>query len=97
MFKERELKVASGFGPLFGLLLLIVVSGLAIIFLPVLIKIVAGILLIVWVFLLGGLFFVNPNEARVLQLFGKYIGTAKKAGLRWANPFYSKHRLSLPI
>ena len=45
-------------------------------------------------FLLLGLFVVNPNEARVMQLFGDYAGTAKTAGLRWANPFYSKRRIS---
>ena len=45
-------------------------------------------------FLLLGLFVVNPNEARVMQLFGDYAGTAKTTGLRWANPFYSKKRIS---
>src|SRR4029078_8848970 len=39
-------------------------------------------------------FVVNPNEARVLQLFGKYVGSAKVAGLRYANPLYGKRRLS---
>jgi len=49
------------------------------------------------VFLLTGLFVVNPNEARVLQLFGKYVGSAKVAGLRYANPLYRKRRISLRI
>jgi len=40
---------------------------------------------------------VNPNEARVLQLFGSYVGTAKQPGLRWANPFYTKKRISLRV
>jgi regulator of protease activity HflC (stomatin/prohibitin superfamily) len=48
-------------------------------------------------FLMAGLFIVNPNEARVLQFFGDYVGTAKVAGLRWANPFYTKKRLSLRV
>jgi regulator of protease activity HflC (stomatin/prohibitin superfamily) len=43
---------------------------------------------------LGGLFVVNPNEGQVLQLFGKYVGTVKEPGLRWANPFYTKRRIS---
>jgi regulator of protease activity HflC (stomatin/prohibitin superfamily) len=43
---------------------------------------------------LGGLFVVNPNEGQVLQLFGSYVGTAKDPGLRWANPFYTKKRIS---
>jgi regulator of protease activity HflC (stomatin/prohibitin superfamily) len=48
-------------------------------------------------FLLTGLFTVNPNEARVLQLFGSYKGTVKTPGLRWANPFYTKKRISVRI
>ncbi len=44
---------------------------------------------------LGGLFLVNPNERKVLQLFGDYIGTARVDGLRWANPFYSKKKVSV--
>jgi regulator of protease activity HflC (stomatin/prohibitin superfamily) len=49
------------------------------------------------VFITGGFFVVNPNEARVLQLFGDYAGTAKEPGLRWANPFLTKKRLSLRV
>src|SRR5262245_9071862 len=48
-------------------------------------------------FLLAGLFVVDPNEGRVLQLFGSYVGTVKQPGLRFANPFYSKRRLSLRV
>ncbi len=47
--------------------------------------------------MLAGLFIVNPNEAKVLQLFGRYVGTVKVQGFRWANPFYSKRRISLRI
>lgn len=46
---------------------------------------------------LCGLFIVNPNEAKVLQLFGSYAGTAKQPGLRWANPFLSKKKISQRI
>ena len=48
-------------------------------------------------FLLAGLFVVNPNEAKVLQLFGNYVGTAKAPGLRWANPLYRKRSISLRV
>jgi regulator of protease activity HflC (stomatin/prohibitin superfamily) len=44
---------------------------------------------------LFGFFVVNPNEAKVLQLFGRYAGSVKAAGLKWANPFLSKRRVSL--
>lgn len=47
--------------------------------------------------LLTGLFTIGPNEAKVLQLFGAYHGTVKKPGLRWANPFYTKKRVSLRV
>jgi regulator of protease activity HflC (stomatin/prohibitin superfamily) len=45
----------------------------------------------------AGLFTVAPNEGQVLQLFGAYRGTVRENGLRWANPFYSKQRLSLRV
>jgi hypothetical protein len=44
-----------------------------------------------------GLFTVAPNEGQVLQLFGAYRGTARDEGLRWANPFYSKRRISMRV
>jgi regulator of protease activity HflC (stomatin/prohibitin superfamily) len=50
-----------------------------------------------WIFLMGGFFMVAPNEAKVLQLFGDYVGTAKITGLRYANPFYKKRKLSLRV
>ena len=49
------------------------------------------------IFLLAGLFIVNPNEGRVLQFFGDYAGTAKQPGLRWANPLFTKKRISLRV
>jgi regulator of protease activity HflC (stomatin/prohibitin superfamily) len=48
-------------------------------------------------FLLAGLFVVNPNEGKVLQLFGRYVGTSREPGLRFANPFYTKRRVSLRV
>ena len=49
------------------------------------------------VLLLAGLFTIAPNEGKVLQLFGKYVGTVREPGLRWANPFYTKHKVSLRV
>ena len=43
---------------------------------------------------MAGVFIVNPNEAKVLQFFGDYVGSVAKPGLRWANPFYTKKRVS---
>ena len=53
--------------------------------------------LLLTIFLSAGLFVVNPNEGRVLQLFGDYVGTVRTPGLRWANPFYTKKRISLRV
>ncbi len=50
-----------------------------------------------FVLILKGSFMVAPNQAVVLQLFGSYVGTAKENGLRWANPLYSKKKLSLRV
>jgi len=56
----------------------------------------AAIVLIITALLgLAGLFIVNPNEARVLVLFGKYKGTVKANGFHWANPFMVKRKISL--
>ena len=44
-----------------------------------------------------GLFMVHPNEAKVLQLFGKYVGTVHEPGLKWANPFYAKTAVSTRV
>jgi len=45
-------------------------------------------------FWLIGLYMVEPNQAAVLSLFGKYVGTVKDNGLRWNNPFFSKKKVS---
>jgi regulator of protease activity HflC (stomatin/prohibitin superfamily) len=45
--------------------------------------------------MLFGLYMVEPNQAAVLSLFGRYVGTSKEQGLRWNNPFYSKRKISL--
>jgi regulator of protease activity HflC (stomatin/prohibitin superfamily) len=59
--------------------------------------IAAGVAGLLGILILPGLFVINPNEARVLQLFGRYVGTARQEGLRWANPFYSKQKISLRV
>ena len=55
------------------------------------------VVLLATIVTLIGLFTVNPNEARVLTLFGKYVGTVREAGLWFANPFYAKKRISLRV
>jgi regulator of protease activity HflC (stomatin/prohibitin superfamily) len=50
---------------------------------------------VVGVFSLGGLYMLQPNESAILTLFGKYIGTDRGEGLRWAFPLYIKRKLSV--
>ena len=58
--------------------------------------IIAGLLVFVLIAVaLGGFLVVQPNEAKVLTLFGKYSGSVKEAGFWWVNPFTRKMRISL--
>ncbi len=98
MIREREVQALPGLPAL-----LVLLAGIASCIYQVVrttgILSVTGwaIALIVAVLLLAGLFVVNPNEAKVLQFFGSYAGTVKHAGLRWANPLYTKRRISQRI
>ncbi len=47
------------------------------------------------VFIVLGLYMLQPNEAAILTFFGRYVGTDRSQGLRWANPFLVKRKLSL--
>jgi len=49
---------------------------------------------VVAIFLMFGLYMVEPNQAAVLSLFGKYVGTVKDNGLRWNNPFFGDRKVS---
>ena len=101
MVRERPLRAANGFVALLVLLAVAVFSGSRL-----LNALQAGAPLggILWILLavlaficLSGLFVVNPNDARVLTLFGKYIGTVKEAGFFFANPFAVRRRISLRV
>jgi regulator of protease activity HflC (stomatin/prohibitin superfamily) len=54
-----------------------------------------GLCMAAAIFLLKGIMIVNPNQARVLTFFGKYVGTVKANGLLWINPFYKSYPISL--
>jgi regulator of protease activity HflC (stomatin/prohibitin superfamily) len=101
MIQEKEYHGASGglmlivFLVLLGFLLYSLISEVPRGDVTLILADAAG--LIVDLILLGGLFIVNPNEGKVLQLFGRYKGTEKSPGLRWANPFYTKRRISLRV
>jgi len=100
--KEIRVQVANGL-PVIGLLIVIGFAlGYALFwsvtqrFTPSHIaEAVATVLLMIcWFVSWFGLFTIQPNEAAVLMLFGKYKGTATESGLRWANPFYTKVKIS---
>ncbi|HUP64164.1 MAG TPA: SPFH domain-containing protein [Thermoanaerobaculia bacterium] len=57
----------------------------------------AVLITLVLVVCLFGFFMVAPNQAVVMQLFGDYVGTSRDPGLRWANPFYTKRKVSVRV
>ena len=60
---------------------------------PTLAVLIAAVLLALWC--LAGLYMLQPNQAAILLLFGSYRGTDRSHGLRWANPFYAKTKISV--
>ena len=96
--QENLVDVQNGWGVL-GLLIVtfaLWVSGLVWFALgenvPAIIAI--SILIALWSFCCAGFYTLQPNQAAVLILFGKYAGTDKSSGFRWANPFYKKTKIS---
>jgi regulator of protease activity HflC (stomatin/prohibitin superfamily) len=60
-------------------------------------KFVGIVLIVIFASLLGGVFVVQPNEARVLTLFGRYAGSVTEPGLWWCNPFNKRKKVSLRV
>ena len=101
MIREKVRKVSSGY----SMIVILALAQLAFAYaifrtivaesVPGLIGAVIGtvVVAICW----AGLFMVHPNEAKVLQLFGKYVGTTHEPGLKWANPFYAKTAVSVRV
>lgn len=92
MNNEKQIKVSSGYVMLLVLLIVIlaIVAGLIILKNPLFLFL--GILVIL---IIKGFFIVNPNGSKVLVLFGAYKGTVRDNGFFWANPFFTKQRISL--
>ena len=103
MIQEKPFAAASGWFVLFPLLFLLVLAVVLFVVDVVtdqqvsLVGLACILLVPVVVFLSIGFFVVNPNEGRVLLLFGRYVGSARDPGLRWANPLYAKRRISLRV
>ena len=101
MIREQVRKVSSGYLMLVVLVVLQLATAWGI-YRAVLAESVPGVtaavlaaivVLILW----AGLFMIHPNEAKVLQLFGSYVGTAHEPGLKWANPFFQKTAVSTRV
>jgi regulator of protease activity HflC (stomatin/prohibitin superfamily) len=96
---ERELRSIDGYAAAAVGVLLIVATVVSFVLAPraggawgVALR---ALLPLAGVFILVGLYMLQPNEAAILNLFGRYAGTDRTEGLRWANPFYVKRKISL--
>jgi regulator of protease activity HflC (stomatin/prohibitin superfamily) len=97
---EKTNRPISGFAIL--LLCLVLLASAAFLFVTgsrqadsTLVYLLGGFCMLAFVFFIKGLMIVNPNHARVLTFFGRYVGTVKANGLLWVNPFYNSYRISL--
>ncbi|WP_242112197.1 SPFH domain-containing protein [Luteimonas aquatica] len=95
--KENPIRSLPGIPMLLGLLLAAVASvflfivGLAVAWPLCVLAVLMGAAALLS---LCGVYMVEPNQAAVLSLFGKYVGTVKDNGLRWNNPFFTKKKVS---
>ncbi|MEI6741270.1 MAG: SPFH domain-containing protein, partial [Gemmatimonadaceae bacterium] len=101
MFREVDARPTAGI-PMLLLVLVLLGGALALTIygartdLPAL-AVVGTIALTVFSIALAGFFTVAPNDAKVLTLFGNYVGTVKAPGLWFANPFLTKKEVSLRV
>jgi regulator of protease activity HflC (stomatin/prohibitin superfamily) len=106
--REREVSGVSGVGMLFGSLAVFALggallgTGIAIIAgghgaVGAVLTVVGAVLVPTGLILLTGLTAVAPGQARVVQLFGRYVGTVRRTGLRWFNPLTARRRVSTRI
>lgn len=101
---EYEFKgmAINGFSMLFFVFILIpVLIACTFIFFvetaPVLCGVISAILFLIFILGCSGYFQQEPNVARVMIFFGKYVGTFKKVGFFWVNPFLTRKKISLRI
>ncbi len=101
MIKEIERKYTSGYLALVVLPVLFFANGwwfVSAVNSESVYQIVFSVLIaLILLICFAGFFMVHPNQARVLTLFGTYVGSARETGLRWANPFYAKKTVSLRV
>jgi regulator of protease activity HflC (stomatin/prohibitin superfamily) len=92
--EEVDFKSSSGYTAL-------VIMFIAIIAIPVSIfgrmPPIALVAVITFIFIAKGMYMLQPNQSALLMLFGSYRGTDYSTGLRWANPFFNKVKVSLRL
>jgi SPFH domain/Band 7 family protein len=101
MIREREMKPVSGVFMLITLsilnLVLVALFFFAIRSNQALAAVAVSVAWSANLVCMAGLFVVNPNEAKVVQLFGNYVGTVRDAGFKWVNPFTTRRKVSQRI
>ncbi len=91
--KENLLTTTTSGWVMLGILALVFVLGIVLMMRPI----IGAPLIVLAVFFSVGFLVLKPNESAVLTLFGRYVGTVRREGFHWVNPFYSKQKLSLRV
>ena len=93
MNTEKTINPPSGYGVFALFLVLLAAMVLSFYAEAIVIAVIIGA--VNFILVLPGLIIINPNESKVLTLFGSYVGTVKKDGFFWVNPFTVKKKVSL--
>lgn len=98
MITEFKARTSNGYLMLVVLLLAQLASIALVVILPGPMKLLGLLAVIAVAICWFGLFIVAPNQGKILQLFGRYVGTEHSTGLRWCNPFcYPRMPISLRV
>jgi regulator of protease activity HflC (stomatin/prohibitin superfamily) len=92
---ERIVNAMNGWGMLVVNIVLLIAAACMMVWAPQdagPLRSIGGLSALLGLIMLGGYFTLQPNQARVLILFGAYKGTVRNSGFHWANPFYSRSR-----
>ncbi len=96
--REVPRRTASGYLPAFVGFVLVALPLASFVAAPggsALLQVLRVLPILAGVAVFAGLYMLQPNEAAILTLFGRYVGTDRASGLRWANPLFIKRRISL--
>ena len=97
MIEEKQASTYNGYTAIVLLLILSLLAAFLTYTVPPVLKIFTGFAAFIIFICYGGFFMVAPNQARVMQLFGKYVGSERREGLRWTNPLYMAAKVSLRV